>query len=420
MTFQVGDIVGDYEIVGVLGQGGMGHVYRVRNLLTFHHDAMKVIAPGQVNGDLADRFLREIRVHASLDHPHIAAFRTALRVENIVVMVIELVEGVNIEERLRAGPIDWPEAAAYANQALQALAFAHSRGVIHRDIKPANLILTPAGQIKITDFGIAHSAADPRLTATGMAVGSLYYMCPEQVKSQPVDARSDIYSLGATLYEMVTGERPIRGQSEYEILTGHLMQVPAAPRSLNPRVPDMLSGVILKALEKDPAARFQSAEDFRQAMRHLFEEGPIAGAAPSPSAAFDPDLLAKAEANLAPVIGPIARQLVERTARRSSNVTELCRALADQIPPGADRQAFLRQFEVEPPPQPRAGTGAQPIDAALTQRAKEKLAQFIGPIAGVLADRAARQSRTRDEFLQKLAAEIAGESDRQAFLAALR
>src|SRR5579872_2723878 len=270
MSFQAGDAIGDYEVVGPLGSGGMGNVYRVRNLIADRQDAMKVITPGAaVSGEMADRFIREIRVHASLDHPNIAAFRTALKVENMVVMVMELVEGINLEERLRQGPLRCEEAIDYVDQVLSALEFAHQRGVIHRDIKPANLILTPAGRVKITDFGIAHSTADPRLTATGMAVGSLYYMCPEQVKSMPVDGRSDVYSLGATFYEMVTGRRAIQGESEYQVLTGHLLQTPVPPDAVNPYVPHALSLLILKSLEKEPADRFQSADEFRQALLGL-------------------------------------------------------------------------------------------------------------------------------------------------------
>ena len=446
MSFEVGDTIGDYQIVGLLGKGGMGHVYRVRNAISDHVDALKVISPGvAASSELADRFLREIKVHASLDHPNIAAFRTALRVDNLVMMVMELVEGVNLEERLRQGPVAVAEATGYIDQVLSALAFAHERGVIHRDIKPANLILTSTGQVKITDFGIAHLVGDPRLTATGMALGSLYYMCPEQVKSQPVDARSDLYSLGITFYEMTTGQRPIRGDGEYEILTAHLLRAPTPPAEVNPAIPGALSAMIMKALEKEPADRYQSAYEFRLALRSLgvapggsgtgsgvgtgsgTQRG--SGAVPLP---FDAEVLAGIEAKLAPTLGPVARQLVRRTARHSATLTELCRSLAEQIPSDADRAAFLKACE----PRIGSGSGSTPavvqtptpgtvmrplvLDTALIQSAKEKLAPLIGPIAGVLVDRTARKSRSKQEFFDKLAAEIASEPDRRAFLASWR
>src|ERR1017187_7352879 len=217
MVLQIGGTVGDYEIVGVLGKGGMGKVYRVRNLLSDRIEAMKVALPDlSADPGLADRFLREIRVHASLEHPNIAALHAALRVDNLVLMVMELVEGVSLEERLRQGALDLESSIRYVDQVLSALDLAHSRGIIHRDIKPANIIVTPEGNVKLTDFGIARSAADASLTQSGIALGSLYYMSPEQVQAQPSDPRSDIYSLGVTFYEMVTGNRPIDGSRSEE------------------------------------------------------------------------------------------------------------------------------------------------------------------------------------------------------------
>lgn len=175
MTFQIGDTIGDYQIVDVLGRGGMGKVFRVRNLISDRLDALKIIAPDLGdNPELADRFLREIKVHASLDHPNIAALRTALRVGNQIAMVMELVEGMDLDEKLRQGPLPVRKAVDTVDQVLSALAFAHGRGIVHRDIKPPNIIVTPAGLVKLTDFGIAQTVGDPRLTATGMALGSLF------------------------------------------------------------------------------------------------------------------------------------------------------------------------------------------------------------------------------------------------------
>ena len=270
MALQIGDIVGDYEIIGTLGKGGMGTVFRVRNLLSDRVEAMKVALP-DLNADpaLADRFLREIRLHASLEHPHIAGLRTALRIDNQVLMIMELVEGASLDEHLRQGPLELKSAIRYVDQVLSALDLAHSRGIIHRDIKPANIIVTPEGSVKLTDFGIARSASERNLTQTGLALGSLYYMSPEQVQAQPADQRSDIYSLGVTFYEMATGRRPIDGASEYAILNAHLTHTPVPPGSLNPGVPMMLGAAIMKALAKQPMDRFQTAAEFREALRRI-------------------------------------------------------------------------------------------------------------------------------------------------------
>jgi serine/threonine protein kinase len=265
----IGERVGDYEIVEVLGQGGMGQVYKVRNILSERIEAMKVLLPNlEGDSDLADRFLREIKVQAAFDHPNIAKLFTALRASNQLLMVMEFVEGTSLEKLLAKGPLLVGEAVDYASQVLNALAYAHGRGVVHRDIKPANMMRTSSGQVKLLDFGIAHMA-DSKLTKVGTTVGSLYYMSPEQVKGAPADPRSDLYSLGVVLYEMVTGKRPFQGDSPSSIMAAHLQQTPVAPSEMVPWVLGPLNEIILMAVNKDPEARFQSAEAFRNALQSV-------------------------------------------------------------------------------------------------------------------------------------------------------
>src|SRR5215472_4595898 len=264
---KIGERVGDYEIVEVLGTGGMGQVYKVRNVLSERFEAMKVLLPNLAGSpQLAERFLREIKMQASLDHPNIAKLHTAFRDDNRLLMVMEFVEGLPLEKLLANGPLLTPTALGYAGQVLDALAYAHGCGVIHRDIKPANLMCTPSGAIKLLDFGIAHMKADPKLTQTGTTVGSLYYIAPELIKGAEPDPRCDIYSLGVVLYEMVTGRKPFTGDSQYSIMAAHMEGAPAAPANAVPWIPGPLSDVILKAIAKDPAARFQSAEAFKAAL----------------------------------------------------------------------------------------------------------------------------------------------------------
>ncbi len=267
----IGERIGDYEIVQVLGAGGMGQVYKVRNVLSDRVEAMKVLLPN-LEGDagLADRFLNEIKVQATLDHPNIAKLHTAMKINNQLVMVMEFVDGTSLSTILLRGPLPPSAAAAYSAQVLDALAYAHARGVIHRDIKPANLMLAADGHIKLMDFGIARVQADKRLTQTGSTVGSLFYMSPEQIKGSDPDGRSDLYSLGITMYEMVTGRRPFGGDSDFQIMSAHLGQAPMAPIEVIPGIPSGLSDIILMAIEKDPAARFQTAEAFRGALGHAF------------------------------------------------------------------------------------------------------------------------------------------------------
>jgi serine/threonine-protein kinase len=290
MDLQIGSTIGDYQVVGILGAGGMGKVYKVRNVISDRVEAMKVLLPDlATEADLANRFLREIKVQASLEHPNIAALHTAVRVDNQLLMLMEFVEGVTLEQRLRdGGPLGAPEAVYYISQALSALEYAHANGVIHRDIKPANMIVTPEGVLKLMDFGIAKGATDHKLTQTGTTLGSLYYMSPEQIQGAAnLDGRADLYSVGVTLYELVTGKRPFDGDSQFAIMAAHLEKTPIPPVTVDPRLPQALNDVILLSVAKDPNARFQTAGAFRNALANVVPAQEPAQAAAA-AAAFAP------------------------------------------------------------------------------------------------------------------------------------
>jgi len=259
--------IGDYEILKELGAGGMGKVYQVRNVITDRIEAMKVLLPDLASTpDLAARFLREVKLTASLDHPNICGLRTAFSNDNRLYMVMEYVEGTTMATKLDMGPLSVNEAVKYIGQVLSAVGYAHQRHIIHRDIKPANMMLTTQGVIKLMDFGIARSGDERGLTMTGTTLGSIGYMSPEQVRGDPVDARSDLYSVGIVLYEFVTGRRPFLANSEYSIMAAHLNQAPKPPLELNPGLPAALNEIILMAIAKDPARRFQAAEAFANAL----------------------------------------------------------------------------------------------------------------------------------------------------------
>jgi eukaryotic-like serine/threonine-protein kinase len=300
MAYQIGDRIGDYQIVDVLGAGGMGKVYKVRNSISDRVEAMKVLLPNlESDPELADRFMREIKVQASLDHPNIAGLHTALRINNQLIMLIEFVEGRTIEAELRSGPIPVAKSVDYIRQALSALAYAHARGVVHRDIKPANMMLTPDGVVKLMDFGIARMTADRKLTQTGRTVGSLYYMSPEQIQGAvDLDGRSDLYSVGVSLYEMCTNRRPFQGDSDYSIMAAHLNSMPVAPIELDPSLPASLNEIILMSIAKDPAQRFQTADAFRLALNSVASVSTIPAAVPAGAAPYQaPPLMSEAIAN---------------------------------------------------------------------------------------------------------------------------
>ncbi|HEY1732698.1 MAG TPA: serine/threonine-protein kinase [Terriglobales bacterium] len=270
MAFDIGQTVGDYEIVSMLGVGGMGRVYRVRNVISDRTEAMKVLLPDLVaEPDLAGRFISEIRMLASFDHPNIAQLHTAFQVDNQLVMMMEFVEGSTLEQIAKQSPIPQSDVIKYIQQVLAALSYAHSRGVIHRDIKPANIMVTSQGVVKLMDFGIAKSRTEQDLTRPGTTMGSLYYMSPEQVRGGTVDARSDIYSVGVMMYELLAGRRPFVADSAYEILNQQCNVIPQPPLEVNAQLPPPLSDIIVCAMAKDPANRFQNAQALSNALRQV-------------------------------------------------------------------------------------------------------------------------------------------------------
>jgi len=272
--------LGDYEVIRELGHGGMGQVYLVRNVISDRLEAMKILLPDLVGqDDLATRFMREIKLLASLDHPNIAQLRTAFTANNQLVMIMEYVEGETLAARLERGAFAPAEALNYITQVLAALSYAHGKGIIHRDIKPANMMLTRQGTVKLMDFGIARSATDVGMTITGATMGSLDYMSPEQVKSEPTDARSDLYSVGVSLYEMATGRRMFAATSSFSVMEAQVKEMPRPPIEVKPSLPQALNDIIMVAIAKNPGQRFQSADAFRNALSQVNPSTAAAAAA---------------------------------------------------------------------------------------------------------------------------------------------
>jgi len=266
MSIQPGQKVGDYEILDLVESSKEGIAYKVRNVILQRFEVLRVLPKTlQDDHDAVTRFLREAQVHARMSHPNIVTFYHATQLAGQLIMTTELVEGTTLASRREVGPLPVPEALGCMKQVLSALDYAHSLGIVHRDVTPSNIILTSDGGVKLTGFGLAKGTQDNQLTTPGTVIGSLNYISPEQIKgSAKLDGRTDIYSAGVVLYEALTGQRPFHRKSQFEVMLAHMSELAPAPSLVNPDVPAELSEIVLTAMAKDPAARFQTAADFRQ------------------------------------------------------------------------------------------------------------------------------------------------------------
>lgn len=294
MAFKIGDTIADYEVVGRLGAGAVAEVYKVKHRVTGRLEAMKVLHRRGLAGRRVDRFLREIKLQAGLSHPNIAAVRTALEIDGELLMIMEYVDGPSLRTILDTQDIEAHQALDYVLQALSALGYAHQRGITHRDVTPSNMLIAPQGKLKLTDFGLAKAIGDPTLTETGTPLGSLFYMSPEHVRGLgEADQQSDIYSVGAVLYELIVGRPPFAGKNAFELMRAQVERDPQPPEELIVGLDPELNRTVLRALAKDPRQRFATAQDFRlsvsQARQGLKQGWSRAARAKAKAKAKEPD-----------------------------------------------------------------------------------------------------------------------------------
>jgi serine/threonine protein kinase len=261
----IGSVVGSYKITEKIGEGGMGAVFKGVDVMLEREVAIKMLRPELArNPQIVERFRTEAVTLAKLNHPYIATLYSFLRQGDDFFMVMEFVRGDTLDTVIRkTGPMAAERAVALFCQALEGIEHAHSQGIIHRDIKPANMMLAGDGAIKVMDFGIARVLGTDRLTKTGHLIGTVEYMSPEQIRGEETDGRSDVYSLGILLYEMLTGRVPFTSTSEYELMRRQIEDAPTPPRVFASQVPLAVEQIIMRALAKKPEARHQSAGEFR-------------------------------------------------------------------------------------------------------------------------------------------------------------
>lgn len=470
--------LGKYRIDSVLGKGAMGTVYKAFDPHIARVVALKTIRLELLGDDQHDqligRFKNEAQAAGRLSHPNIVAVYDYGEDAGAAYIAMEFVDGTPLNTLLQTHP---PRRLALAlgwmRQLLQALEYAHSRGVVHRDVKPANLMITAEQHLKVADFGVARLDSSS-LTQTGSMIGTPSYMSPEQFCGTLVDGRSDVFSAGIVLYQLLTGERPFSGSATM-VMQQILNQTPLPPSSLNPTLDPLLDAVIVKALAKRPDDRYASAQQFLDALQAVDAELPApqdtdddatrlisprqngfglatatsrttqsSAVESSASGALDtlspwkhqarPEL----EALLSHQIGPLARRLVKRTLVAADDFEALCIGLLPHIPSEHGREQFShataalaqRLNLIEPPPsveQSRSDsliqTPAEPAtlgdsgyDPQFAALAEQHLTRLIGPIARIVVSRASRATDRKPAFLELLAEHINDPPMRTEFL----
>ena len=351
MSYLTGATLGPYTILERIGGGGMATVYKAYQPAMDRFVALKVVRVDiAAEPQFRERFNREARTIARLEHRYILPVYDFGEADGVPYLVMRYTDGGTLHDVVGRGPLTPQRAIRYITQVAEALAYTHARNVIHRDIKPENILLSPDDHVLLTDFGIAKMIASATaMTATGMALGTPYYMAPELVLGQPIDTYTDIYALGIVLYECLIGEPPFVAETPWAVLNMQVRNPLPLPRVANPAIGEALEQAILKATNKDPADRFESIEEFAAALNFVREGDRLVGAAPPPT----PPGTSRT------ILLPEAAQPMSPAAPRFATPTPVAPAAAD--PPGAAPLAAAsppaaEQGTAMPPAEPSAAT----------------------------------------------------------------
>lgn len=301
-----------YEIQECIGTGGMAVVYKARDHRLNRLVAIKILKPELASdADFRRRFHDESQAVAMLSHANIVSVYDVSNSDGLNYIVMELIDGLTLKQYMqrRGTPLNWREAQHFITQIMRALSHAHSRGIIHRDIKPHNIMVLRDGSVKVTDFGIAQLASAAQNTMTQEAIGSVHYISPEQAKGSHVDCRTDIYSAGVVLYEMLTGRLPFEGDTPVAVAIQHIKSIPVPPRDLNPDVPRALEAITMKAMAPELGQRYATADDMLEDLKEFRKNPDYQPAAPTPEDEPDePTMVVPAKVITASVRVPVERR----------------------------------------------------------------------------------------------------------------
>lgn len=465
--------LGKYQILDMIGKGAMGVVYKGFDPYIQRPVALKTIRLDLVSHDVENLFARfenEAKASGRLSHPGIVGIYEYGEEGGVAYIAMEYIEGHTLGEyfsrKIEFGPED---SVSILVQLLDAIGHAHEQGVVHRDIKPGNIILSQTGRIKVTDFGIAHIQSS-ELTQAGMIMGTPYYMAPEQYRGQRVDGRADLYSAGVLLFYLLTGTKPFEGTRDQ--LAYSVCNVPAPRPSITApgRAISGFDPVLEKVLAKNPDDRYPTANAFKEAIMAAYS-APVSAAVSEETRIFDPGsgqasnglpapktdtagsrtssesapptgwdttVLKKVEQQLAASVGPLARLMVKKAAKATTDPESLCSILADELEDPEERRKFLRGCNqsgigggtVTRVEKSQSGLGisagtageksviasaSESITPEILETASRLLATFLGPIAKVLVKRTAPLCSSRQQFYIKLAENLPEKEDRNRF-----
>lgn len=441
-AFQAGDEIGPYSITEQIGAGGMGVIYKAHDKRLQRHVALKFLPTGMnTDAQTRQRFLAEARAASQLDHPNICVIHDVGETpDGQLFITMPCYEGETLAKRINRGPLPQLESIDIALKVGEGLTCAHAHNIVHRDIKPSNIMLTLDSGVKVLDFGIA-KVENIHLTNTGFSIGTLAYMSPEQLRGEPVDARTDIWALGVVLYETLSGKQAFPAKALPDILQSVFHETDSTLASLETSCPQALYQVLQRTMARDLQHRFTDMASMLVALYEAREtlinnntshntsitsHTLSKGNSKSRSYEWDEQVLEQVTNILLPILGPIAPVLVQRSAKTASDLNELRKQLAKSLPDQTSREQFNKQVETQiaaftSPPVPRAlktdGSLAG-VDLSVTQLAdiEAALIAHLGPITQTLIKRHALNASSLQQLCDTLAQHLNNPDEKQIFL----
>ncbi len=430
----IGEQVGPYKIESIIGAGGMGMIHKAKDTRLDRYVALKCLPPHlTVNNQNRERFLNEAKAVSRLDHPNICTLYDIGETDDKQLYIaMPFYNGYTLDKRMRNGPMPLDDSIAICLQISEGLHAAHNNGIIHRDIKPANVIVTSENIVKVLDFGVA-KISGVNMTSTGVSLGTVAYMSPEQLCSEKIDARTDIWALGIMFYEMLVGERPYKGDQAPAII--HSVLYADRPNLNMPdHLPKALNLIIDKALARSVDDRYPSLIEFMADLRKISNNETITPHSPeNKQRKFDPnaptrETVANFEQHtiedltkeLTKHVGPMAPVLVSKAIKTSTSMEELCLKLDEHLPSDGVRQHIRQRFAANASSANMTAEQTKAIRLTLTETQLQCVSSvttsFIGPIGKLLVNRYSKKSQSTDDLCQLLAEHVDDATDKNELI----